>query len=362
VEPVDIGIKEIREIWKYKQLLIIGVGIVILLILRDRISDILSRLIFLYLFVALAFEIDARIPIGGALLLLVVAAVSIGRSEDFANRAAIYAYYFLVIGVLLQLVEYVREGKEEIRIGKPIEKPETTRTDRSRFIAIASGKGGVGKTTIAANLGVALSRFGKKVLLMDMDIAMPNLEIITGLRNPPVGLVDVLEGRLEIERVLYTGPEGTRVIPPGLILNGYTEKNIGKIRDVIKRVKAYDYEYTILDMPPGREAVEILDRGMEALLVVNPDKASILDALNMKLLLEKKGARVLGAVLNRSEGDENFWIEEIEKVLETSVVAVIPESRIVKEAFEREECFVEVEPESGPSREIMRLAEGLTGG
>ncbi len=81
-------------------------------------------------------------------------------------------------------------------------------------------------------------------------------------------------------------------------------------------------EFIILGMPPGREAVN-----------------------------------VLGAVLNRAENGEE-WIEEIERVLETRVV-VIPESRVVKEAYEMGECFVVVAMESEPSREVMALAEKL---
>jgi septum site-determining protein MinD len=134
---------------------------------------------------------------------------------------------------------------------------------------------------------------------------------------------------------------------------------VGKIRALLRRIPGRS-EFIILDMPPGREAVDVLGKGMEALLVVNPDKASVLDALNMKVLLERKGTRILGAVLNRAEDGEE-WIEEIERVLETKVVAVIPESRVVKEAYEREECFVAAAMESEPSREIMALAEELVG-
>jgi septum site-determining protein MinD len=338
--------------------------VIIILIFKSEIREKAHYLFLVYFIISLVNRIDSRYSVGAGLLLLAYTAVLlVQKKEDFANQIAIYAYYFLVVGVVLQLVEYIREGGEkEIEAeerARGLKMPVVEKTGKPRFIAVASGKGGVGKTTIAANLGVALSRLGRKVLLMDMDLAMPNLEIITGLRTPPVGLIDVLEEKLELERVTYVGPEGMKVIPSGVILDGYSGK-AGRIKKLIGGILGY--EFVILDMPPGREAIVIMDSRVEALLVVNPDKASILDALNMKLLLEKKGARVLGAVLNRSEGDEKFWIEEIEKVLETSVVAVIPESRMIKQAFEREECFVEVEPESGPSMEIMRLAEELAGG
>ena len=95
-------------------------------------------------------------------------------------------------------------------------------------------------------------------------------------------------------------------------------------------------------MPPGREAVDVLSDDIEALLVVNPDKASILDALNMKVLLERKEVKILGVILNRAGGEDERWIDEIERVLESRVVAVIPESRVVRDALHGEQCFVEV--------------------
>lgn len=277
------------------------------------------------------------------------------RNEAFANNLATYALYFLVVGMVLHLIEYTRKEKREEQ--KVVKKGSLVEDGQHRFIAIASGKGGVGKTTIAANLGVALAKQGNKVTLIDMDLAMPNLEIITGLRNPPIGLVDVLEGRVELDRVVYTGPMGTKVIPPGVMLDGCSADNKEKIRKLLKEFPLKN-DYVILDMPPGREAVDILWDKIEALLVVNPNKASLLDAINTKFLLEKRGVKILGAVLNRSEHDER-WIDEIERVLETSVVAVIPESRMVKESLNNEECFAAAAGEGEPLKEIMELAGEL---
>jgi len=364
---MDMGTMEeiLKPVDRYWQPLMIITGIAALFLLGERIQDTAGRLIFLYLFAAIAYKIDGRISVAAGLILLVAAALSVGRGREiFANRIAIYAYYFLVVGIVLQLIEYVRDGgderdgegskeiapiKESFRGGKP-----------TRYVAVASGKGGVGKTTIAANLGVALSRMGRRVTAIDMDLAMPNLEIITGLRTPPVGLVDVLEDGLDIARVTYQGPEGVRVIPPGVMLDGY-RKNLKKIRQALKEIPD-ENEFVIMDMPPGREAVDILDKNTDALLIVNPDKASILDALNMKMLLKKKGAGVIGVILNRAEGDVDGWIDEIERTLGVGVVGVVTESKEVKEAFSMEGCFVSIAPECAPSKEIMALAEDLVNG
>jgi len=350
---------------KYNQVIILAIGIVLLVLLRDVVQETISRLIFLYFFTALAFRIDSRIPIVAALLLLLGAALAITRSETYANTLAINAYFFLVVGVLLALFEYMRkkktgeeEGEGEERITS-VEKVYKGGENRPRIIAVASGKGGVGKTTIAANLGTALAEIGYMVTLIDMDLAMPNLEIITGLRNPPVGLVDVLDGKLELDRVVYSGPMGTQVIPPGILLDGYSNENVEKIKKLLLDFPLKS-DFVILDMPPGREAVNVLHDGIEAILVVNPNKPALLDALNMKVLLEKKGVKMLGAVLNRVHRADEEWIDNTERILEMHVVAVIPESRIVIESLHNEECFVATAGQSAPSKEIMELAKELT--
>ncbi|MBU3966332.1 MAG: P-loop NTPase [Euryarchaeota archaeon] len=127
--------------------------------------------------------------------------------------------------MVLALIEYVKEGKTEEAVQPSVKERPHVENEKPRLIAVASGKGGVGKTTIAANLGAALAELGCRVTMIDMDLAMPNLEIITGLRNPPVGLVDVLEGKLDLTQVVYTEPMGTQVIPPGIMLEGYSREN-----------------------------------------------------------------------------------------------------------------------------------------
>lgn len=252
----------------------------------------------------------------------------------------------------------IEDNKGHDIVRENVENVENVKNRKYHIIAVASGKGGVGKTTIAANLGVALSKIGKKVVIIDMDLAMPNLEIITGLRNPPVGLIDALEEKLDLDKVTYTGPMRTKIIPPGIMLDGYSKE--GAREKIIKLFRNFPIEcdYVVLDMPPGREAIDILSDVVDALLVINADKASILDAINMRVLLQKKGVNILGAVLNRSENELEL-VDEIERVLETKVLAVIPDSRVVKDATNSEECFVVMKEDSIPSKEIMEVAREI---
>ncbi|MCX9026658.1 MAG: P-loop NTPase [Candidatus Methanoperedens sp.] len=246
---------------------------------------------------------------------------------------------------------YKEENKEE-NIVPIIER-------RYHIIAIASGKGGVGKTTIAANLGIMLSKLHKKVTIIDMDLAMPNLEIITGWKSTPVGLIDVLEGRVGLDRVTYAGPEGIKIIPPGVMLEGYSkEETKQKIAKLLKNLPV-DNDYIILDMPPGREAIDVLSGDdIGVLLVVNSNKPSILDAVNIKALLDKKNVKTLGVILNRYKRDPEL-IDEIEKTLDSKVVAVIPESKIVNDAYMNEECFAVTKEGCDASKELMEFAKEI---
>lgn len=230
-----------------------------------------------------------------------------------------------------------------------------------KILAISSGKGGVGKTTIAANLGIALSNIGKKVIIFDMDLAMPNLEILMGIKEPPVGLIDVLEGKLGLDKVTYKSFHNVKVVPPGSILEGFTEYNVNKIREIIYKTPT-DADFIVLDMPPGREGIKILDERCTVLLIMTPDSPSVLDSLNFKLLAEKTGAEVLGAVLNivRNEPGE-ITVEEIEKILDLEVLALIPENYIVRQALSHETPFVCMFPDEEPTSELMNLAKKLAG-
>lgn len=231
----------------------------------------------------------------------------------------------------------------------------------TRFIVIASGKGGVGKTTIAANLAVALAMFGKRVAVIDADIVMANLEIIMGLRSPPVALIDVLSGRLKIEDIIYEGPAGVKIIPAGITLDGFNEQNMEMLKAAFKEIPK-DIEILVIDAPAGRDAAMVMDDGQEVLIVTMPLVSSVSDALKMKILAEKMGAKVTGTILNMVESKPRELTRvEVENTLDSNIVSSIPYDGKVKDALAYEVPFVERFPSSNPSREVMKLAANLIG-
>ena len=231
----------------------------------------------------------------------------------------------------------------------------------TRFIVVASGKGGVGKTTLAANIAVSLAKLGKNVAVLDADIVMANLEIIMGIRNPPVALIDTLSGRLSIDDVLYEGPEGVKVIPAGITLDGFSERNMEMLKTALKEIPS-EIEILVIDAPAGRDAAMVMDEGQEVLIVTLPTVSSVSDALKMKILAERMDARIIGGIVNRVEGKpRELSIEEIENTLDCNVISVVENSEEVQDALAYEVPFVTKFPKSGAAREVFRLSSTLIG-
>jgi septum site-determining protein MinD len=231
----------------------------------------------------------------------------------------------------------------------------------TRFLVVASGKGGVGKTTLAANIAVALARLGKNVAVIDADVVMANLEIIMGIRNPPVALIDTLSGRLNIDDVLYEGPEGVKVIPAGITLDGFSERNMDMLKAAMREIPS-EIDILVIDAPAGRDAAMVMDEGQEVLIVTMPTVSSVSDALKMKLLAERMGAKVIGVIINRVEGKpRELSLEEIENTLDANVISIIEESEEIKDALAYEVPFVTRYSKARVSREVLRLASSLIG-
>lgn len=230
-------------------------------------------------------------------------------------------------------------------------------------LTIASGKGGTGKTTIAANLGVALAQFGKDVTILDADIEMANLELHMGLEGMKVTLHNVLAGEADVREAIYKGPAGVKVVPAGISLEGLRKADPDRLETVLNQL-LQDTEILIIDAPAGlsRSVVTALASGQELLLVVNPEISSMSDALKTKVVGKKLGAHILGAVLNRGGYDRtDLTAQEIEVILETKVLGVIPEDPEVRRSAAFGQPVVLRNPNSPAATAIKKLAADLIG-
>jgi len=210
--------------------------------------------------------------------------------------------------------------------------------EMGRIIAMASGKGGVGKTTITANLGIALARRGKSVCLIDGDVAMANLSLLLGMHSSPITLHDVLLGESTIHDATYDAPEGVKFIPSGLSLESYKRSDSERLESVVEEIRDL-YDFILIDTPAGIEknVLSVLAASDEVLLITLPNSASIADVLKTKITAQRLGTKSIGLVLNfvyeeKGEIDK----DDIMKMLELPVLISIPYDAEVRRSFMQE--------------------------
>lgn len=178
-----------------------------------------------------------------------------------------------------------------------------------RVLAICGGKGGVGKTLTTANLGVALAKQGQRVLMLDGDFGLANLDVVLGLRAGPT-IEDVIEGECELGKVVLRGPEGVRVIPAASgVLRAGELSQVQKLV-LMDGLEALDEEFDVVlvDCAAGvsRNVQFWTSAAAEVVLVATPEPTSLSDAYaSMKVLNRATSETEFKLVVNmvKDEGE-----------------------------------------------------------
>ncbi|MBI5884950.1 AAA family ATPase [archaeon] len=208
----------------------------------------------------------------------------------------------------------------------------------TRVICIASGKGGSGKTTMTANIGIALAEKGLNVLLVDADVAMANLSLLLGLQASPITLHNVLLGEAGVSDAIYDGPKGVKFIPSGLSLQSYRRVDPEKLKDVINPLKS-QFDFILLDAPAGvdKTVLAALNACDELLLITEPTSPAVADAFKTKMIAQRLGKKPIGVIINFVRGEKGEITDlDIMKMLELPVYAKIPEDPDVRRSFMQE--------------------------
>jgi septum site-determining protein MinD len=234
----------------------------------------------------------------------------------------------------------------------------------TRIIACVSGKGGVGKTTLVANLGTALTKLGKKVIVLDANVTTPNLGLHLGVPFYPVTLHDVLKGKAKIEDAMYVHESGLRVVPAGISLKdlrGADPRNLpSALLDLLG-----DADIVLLDVAAGlgREALSAMEAADEMILITNPEVTSVTDALKAMKLAQQLGTNMTGVVINKTTGRKHeMKTEDVISMLGNyELLATIPEDINVQRSIAERVPVVHHSPGSPASKAMMRLAARIAG-
>ncbi len=201
----------------------------------------------------------------------------------------------------------------------------------SEVIVITSGKGGVGKTTTSANIGTGLAMLNKKVVIIDTDIGLRNLDVVMGLENRIVyNLVDVIEGNCRLKQALIRDKRQANLY---LLPSAQTkDKSAVQPEQMIKLIEALksDFDYILLDCPAGIEqgfknAIAGADR---ALVVTTPEVSAIRDADRIIGLLEANDIRDYKLILNKIRMDmvqkgDMMSVEDVIEILSIDLIGAV---------------------------------------
>ena len=203
----------------------------------------------------------------------------------------------------------------------------------SEVIVITSGKGGVGKTTTTANVGTGLAMLNKKVVMIDTDIGLRNLDVVLGLETRIVyTLVDVVEGKCKLKQALIKHKKYPELfLLPSAQTRDKDAVTPEQMKELVEELKQ-DFDYILLDCPAGIEqgfqnAIAAADR---AIVVTTPEVSAIRDADRIIGLLEANNIKKYNLVVNRIRMDmvkrgDMMNIEDVVEILSIDLIGVVPD-------------------------------------
>lgn len=235
-------------------------------------------------------------------------------------------------------------------------------------IVITSGKGGVGKTTTTANIGTALASMGKKVVVVDGDTGLRNLDVLMGLENRIVfTLIDVIENRCRLKQAMIKDKRFNNLF---LLPTAQTrDKNDIKAEEMLSLVQELkeDFDYVLIDCPAGIEqgfenAVIGADR---AIVVVNPEVTSVRDADRVIGKLDAKGVENHQLLINRLNSEmvkrgDMLNINDIIETLSIKLIGVVPDDRNITISTNKGEPIV-LDEKATSGQAFKNIARRITG-
>ena len=263
--------------------------------------------------------------------------------------------------------------RQRVAASDPVSGPAITSGSSAdlRVIAVTSGKGGVGKTNLTANLAVLAAKAKKRVLVIDADLGLANVEIVFGLK-PAYHIGHILDGSKTAEEVMVEGPHGVRILPGGSGVQALTsldEQQKIRLCTALDRVEEM-FDLVLVDSSAGigDNVLFFVGAAQEALLVVSPEPTSLVDAYAVvKVLSQQAGVRKFNVVINPvvDELQARDIFPKLTAVTSRFLSAhvrhlgYIPRDENLHRAIMAQKPVVEAFPFSPSSRALTYIAEKL---
>lgn len=238
----------------------------------------------------------------------------------------------------------------------------------TRVIAITSGKGGVGKTAVVANTAVLLAEMGKRVLILDADLGLANIDVVFGLA-PGRNMNHFFSEEMELDQIMADGPSGIKILPAGSGIQRFTRLDSRQKMRLLDSLDTMhnDFDIVLIDTEAGiSENVTYFNTAAQEILVVTtPEPTAITDAYALMKLLssqyhEKQFNLVVNCVRNDDEGLQVFrkLTMVADRYLDISIdfLGSIPTDRLMVDAIRQQQIIVKLYPSSKISQAFAALA------
>lgn len=239
----------------------------------------------------------------------------------------------------------------------------------TRIIVVTSGKGGVGKTTISANLGMTIASLGRKVILVDADFGLRNLDLILGLENRIVyTAMEVIEGECRLEQAIVRDKRQNNLfLLPAAQNRNKDAVTPQQMQELMGKLTSLA-DYIIVDSPAGIENgfQNAIAGAKEAIIVTTPEVASVRDADRVIGLLEAHGIKRIQLIINRIKPEmvqvnDMMSSDDILEILAIPLVGLIPDDERVIVASNRGEPLILGDKPSLPGIAFNNIARRLEG-
>lgn len=257
---------------------------------------------------------------------------------------------------------------------RAIVKENTINKKLARVITITSGKGGVGKTNFAINLGIALSKLGQKILLVDADLGLANVDVMLGM-IPKYNLGHVLLGEKKIADIIINGPAGMKIIPSGSGM--YKLANLGdkKLAQCLEHLNELEKSIDLILIDTGaglsKSVLKFILAAGEVIIITTPEPTAITDAYGIiKVITASKRDLHIRVVVNmaKNEKEAQEVMERLSVVsqrflgMDLEGLGFIPIDTVVPKAVKEQQPFILSHPRSLVAQSISQIAAKLVNG